>query len=145
MKKRETVSSLKKDAWAWFSKYIRLRDGLLTMGSKEEGKCVTCGHVIPLWTRGGMQAGHFIDSRSKEVLFDEKLVHAQCYSCNMGKSGNKDAYAPFMIQRYGIKFVEEAYARKKRSLASTQQWDKDELRAIRDEYKELFQSTFKDN
>lgn len=146
-KKPETISSLKKEAWSWFSKYIRLRDCLKTTGTKEWGVCITCGKTVPF--SGGaynsLQAGHFVDGRRKEYLFDERIVNGQCGVCNIAKGGNKDSYTLVMIKKYGHKYVEEVLQMKKSSLASTEVWTKDELRAIRDEYKELFESAYKNN
>ena len=97
--KKKTISKLKKDAWDAFSKYIRARDCLLTQGSLDYGSCITCGRVYPFKE---LQAGHFVDSRTKPVLFNEDLVHAQCFGCNIKKKGNKDSYTPKMIEIFGI-------------------------------------------
>jgi hypothetical protein len=139
--KRETISSLKKKAWTAFSRYIRLRDGLKTMGSTEYGKCITCGEVVPLWTRGGMQAGHFIDGRSASILFDEDLVHGQCSRCNLYKSGNKDAYTPIMIDRYGLERVQEMWRQKN----IIHRWTKEELNNIIQKYNELYKFMVSNN
>lgn len=106
MKKKpaKSISKLKKEAWDLFSKFIRSRDCLATTGDIEYGKCVTCGRVYPF---GQLQASHFIDGRTKPVLFNEDIVYAGCMSCNVFKKGNKDAYTPFMINKYGTEKVLE--------------------------------------
>jgi hypothetical protein len=138
---KKSISSAKKKAWFWFSKYIRLRDGLITMGSKEYGKCFTCDRITPLWSRGGMQAGHFVDGRSATVLFDEKLVHGQCYACNVSKNGNKDAYTPRMIKKYGLRAVQSFWDLKN----NTRQWTIEDLEEIEEEYKTLYTDAMENN
>lgn len=104
-KSKKTSKRLaKKAAWDAFSKYIRLRDCLATRRSSDEGECVTCRRVYPIKQ---LQAGHFIPGRNYQVLFDEEQVHAQCYSCNIGKKGNWVAYREFMVDRYGKDKVEQ--------------------------------------
>lgn len=136
--RKKSISFLKKDAWKWFSKYIRLRDALLTTGTKERVKCFTCDREIEIEKS---QAGHFIDGRGASVLFHEDLVHTQCYGCNVSKSGNKDAYTPRMIGLYGLKKVEEFWLLKN----EVHQWTQEELEGIRDEYKETYKECYKNN
>jgi len=132
MPKRKTVPKAKESAWGWFSKYIRIRDCVETTGSKEYGKCFTCDKVYPFKS---LQAGHFIDGRGASILFEEDLVHAQCYACNVMKSGNKDAYTPKMIQKHGLKKVKEFWAQKN----ETHRWSVDELEYIENVYKERYE------
>lgn len=98
MKKR-TNKSLKKKAWTLFSLYIRWKhtDKLGVC------KCVTCGFQ---GEPKDLQAGHFVDSRNNTVLFDEQLVHPQCYRCNVKLKGNKIKYAKFMQERYGYSLAQ---------------------------------------
>ena len=86
--------SLKSKVWDAFSLYIRL----VYSSSNGECRCVTCGK----WDHyRNQQAGHYIDGRNNTVLFDERLVHPQCKSCNLFKKGNKIKYTKFMIDWYG--------------------------------------------
>lgn len=101
MAKRKTISSAKKKAWAWFSRYIRLRD------SDEYGmcKCVTCDNRKP-WKE--MQAGHFIAAaQGNATRYLEDNVHGQCYRCNINLGGNGAEYYPFMVNQYGANRVDE--------------------------------------
>jgi len=99
-RKKSPKAKLKKKTWDMFSKYIRMKY------ANENGyvKCITCG-VIKHWRE--MQAGHYIDGRSNAVLFEEDLVHCQCFSCNCMLHGNKSEYASFMYKTYGEKRVDE--------------------------------------
>lgn len=103
-KKKKSAKAIAKDAaWTAFSRYIRFAN------SDDNGniQCVTCG-VIKHWTGDSMQAGHFIDSRNNTVLFDERIVYPQCYSCNVPKHGNKVAYTLFMHRLgHSIEEIEE--------------------------------------
>ena len=69
--------------------YIRERD---------KWTCFTCGKI---GEGSQMHAGHFISRVKAKVMFDEKNVHAQCYSCNIWKKGNVAEYADRIINRYG--------------------------------------------
>ena len=97
-------SKAKKKAWDMFSKYIRLRDALLTTGTDYEAECVTCRRRYPI---NKMQAGHFIPGRSNAVLFDEYGVHSQCVQCNIFKSGDALTYRQRMVEKYGEEEVKE--------------------------------------
>lgn len=125
--KKPSHKKLKKDAWAWFSKYIRLRDCLKTTGTKEWGFCITCSRRFHFKE---LQAGHFVDGRGNGVLFQEDGVHAQCMQCNYFKSGNKDVYTPKMVEMYGLARVEELQAEKRIIKSFTN----DELQEISDKY-----------
>jgi len=65
---------------------------------------VTCGVYRPFKE---LQAGHAVGGRTNAVLFNEDLVHAQCYACNIMRNGNYERYALFMIDKCGRKKYEE--------------------------------------
>ena len=90
-KKRSAKAIAKDKAWDACSEYIRRKfavDGYTT--------CVTCGVTKP-WKE--MQAGHYVDGRNNTVLFMEEIIYPQCFSCNMGKKGNKIKYTAFMMRK----------------------------------------------
>lgn len=138
VKKKKTLSKAKKEAWEWFSKYIRLRDCLITMGSKEQGKCITCGRVYPLKS---LQAGHFLAGRTNAILFEETNCHAQCYGCNVMKGGEQYEYGLRMVDMYGQEEIDRLRALKK----TTREFTVEELEAIKEEYKDLYQEALKNN
>lgn len=78
----------KKKAWQAFSAYIRQRD------ADENGivKCCTCGQERR-WQE--VDAGHFVAGRNNSVLYDERIVWAQCKSCNRNQ-GEQYKYALFL-------------------------------------------------
>lgn len=137
-KKVKSTKAIKKEAWSWFSKYIRLRDCLITMGSKKQGKCFTCNKVFDF---NKLQAGHFIDGRGNAVLFEEDLVHSQCIQCNYFKHGNKEAYEPRMLELYGKAKVDEF----RQLRFTTKEYSREDYERIRDYYKEEYQDTYKGN
>ena len=98
----------KQKAWANFSLYIRLRD----CDANGDVTCVTCGRK-GYYKGDGFQAGHFIDSRSNNILLDEELVHVQCTGCNMFLKGNKVKYSIYMLNKgYTKDDIEEMHSRK---------------------------------
>jgi hypothetical protein len=96
MKKRSDKQKAKDRAWKCFADYIKLRD------SDWRGicKCCTCGREIELGTQE-CQAGHLVHGRSNAVLFDERIVHAQCSTCNSKFIGNGEQgkYTLFMLKK----------------------------------------------
>ena len=103
-KKRKTVGKAKDSAWKAFSEYIRLRDSIATTGTIDKCRCITCGGVFPTFYRKGsnyIQAGHAIDGRTKNILFDEDIVNGQCRNCNCVFNGRLPEYALVMIRRHG--------------------------------------------
>lgn len=124
--KKQTKKSLKAKAWKEFSRYIRQKyanqNGMVT--------CVTCG-VQKHWKQ--MQAGHFVPGRTNAILFEEIGVHPQCYSCNVGRSGNLIEYFLFMEKTYGRDVIEKLRTLKNTVKKSTLK----ELQSIYLKYKTL--------
>ena len=98
MAKKMTITKAKKEAWKWFSKYIRKRDSL-----NGHFVCCSCGRM---YEEEKAQAGHFIPGRKNAVLYSEEGTHAQCYNCNMNLQGNWPGYYQFMKEKYGQKVID---------------------------------------
>lgn len=81
-------------------KYVRLKqfnaDGFCT--------CCTCGKTGH-WK--DMQGGHFLSRSHNSVCLLEENIHPQCARCNLTMAGRHFDYTLFMINTYGIEFVEE--------------------------------------
>ena len=94
----QSLSEAKKQAWKFFSEYIRRRN------ADKNGYiyCCSCGKYIH-WKQS--QAGHWpsIDGRNNSILFSETGVNAQCGQCNTYKNGNPSGYDAFMRKKYGQK------------------------------------------
>lgn len=124
-KKKITVSKMKKKAWEQFSLYIRSKDAIGDMV-----RCVTCGRIKPIKE---MQAGHFIPGRHSSVLFDERNVHPQDYTCNVLLGGNGPKYHRYMLATYGQNVIDELEALD----AVNKQFKVYELEAIFEAYRDL--------
>lgn len=96
-------STPKTKAWAAFSRYIRLRDSVITTGSTEYTKCFTCGAVHPIKE---MDAGHWIPRNRLGTFMDERNVHAQCRGCNRLGGGRTVEYQLALIALYGSDILE---------------------------------------
>jgi len=99
-KKLKSISKLKKEADAVFSKFIRQRDkGICeTCGVKKEEKYQQCGHYIP---RSHMN-----------TRYDEENCNCQCFRCNIKLKGNMDEYAIRLKSKYGTGILERLHKRK---------------------------------
>lgn len=117
------AKGLKAKAWAWCSRYCRLRDALdycRQMGIDIRGysrieelpvKCVDCDRV-DAWIY--TDAGHFFGrglGGDSGVYFDERNIHAQNKLCNSGFRGDSvrvaHDYKKFMLERYGQQIIDE--------------------------------------
>lgn len=104
MRKKLTISRLRKKAWTIFSIYIRRKDadylGIVS--------CVTCG-LRAHWKT--LHASHLVPGRKLGILFDERGVFPCCYGCNVCKNGNYREYDAFIDREFGqeyrIKLIEE--------------------------------------
>ncbi len=128
MPRKKSLTYYKNKAWRVFSKYIRTRDCLATTDFPDQGKCVTCGKYFPF---SELQAGHAIGGRSNSILFDEKLVSAQCRACNHYGNGRYGEYSVWFIKKYGLKEWEAKVKLSRTLVKYTQQDYKD----IHDKYK----------
>lgn len=132
MAKKTTRQLAKEKAWKEFSIYIRTRDCLRFSGTPHEGRCITCWKPFDFKQ---LQAGHFVGGRGNAVLFDERLVHSQCFYCNAkpprGLGGNYAEYMLFMIREVGLEQA-EAYLRIK---GTTKVYKEHDFVELRDEFK----------
>jgi len=115
--KLKTRSEYVQEAQYEFNRYIRLRD-------KGKG-CISCGTDCGATAIGGSgDAGHFRSRGSAPHLrFDERNCHLQCKKCNRYLAGNVANYRIGLIERIGLKAVEELESDQtpaKRSIADLQ-------------------------
>lgn len=66
--------------------------------------CVTCGKQDE-WRN--LQNGHYYSRAKYPTRWNEDNCHPQCVGCNVFKSGNYTEYALYMINRYGVDYVQE--------------------------------------
>ena len=124
-KSQKSKSKLKEKAWYEFSRYIRLKYS----DSNGNCTCVTCG-ARKMWKE--LQAGHVLDGRNNSILFDENIVYPQCYTCNCMLHGNKEAYIPWFIDKFGRDKYDEKVRQKKQTL----KYSESELEEMRLLYKQ---------
>jgi hypothetical protein len=111
--KKRTISACKKQAWMAFSEWIRLRDCISTTGNTDSGVCITCGKLV---SGGNRQAGHFIAGRTNAILFDEDIVHLQCFGCNVCNHGEQLEYY-YAMKKLGYTEDEITILRQRRNTA----------------------------
>jgi len=84
---QESGKYLERLLWTIFSRFIRLRDSLLTTGKRNQCKCITCGRVYKsfkydlqyeIW----IEAWHCRDRKVLILKFNKKNVNGQCSLCN---------------------------------------------------------------
>lgn len=136
------AKGLKRKAWDWMSKYIRLRDSIkyceevgIPLDSGV-GRCCTCGKVIA-WENA--DAGHFLSrglGGSSGVYFDERNCNLQCRSCNRFRQGAAQEYADFMRKKYSQAVIDELRLKDK----IPHRWGALQLRAFEIFYKSKFEN-----
>ncbi len=101
MSKSTLKTYINNTIWPSFAKMIKARD------ANNDGwcTCCSCGKRIR-WNEQECHAGHLVPGRSGNIIFDELLVHAQCYRCNGPLKGNVFGYQAFMRIRYGMNHLE---------------------------------------
>jgi hypothetical protein len=122
-----SMKTLKKEAWRYFSLYIRL----LHSDKNGMSKCVTCGKVDHYKK---MQAGHAVSGRGGYVLFNEKIVRPQCVGCNVMAGGRYDAYVIYLVHKEKSLTFEQ-YAEIKRQSKLTHKINNSEYLDIYNHYK----------
>ena len=97
MKKKPTVSKLKKKLDAVFSKYIRLRRSFIKDGERV-CTCVTCGNTNIVKK---MQNGHFMSRKYTSTRFNEENCNVQCIACNRFDQGRQYEHHLYIESFYG--------------------------------------------
>jgi len=110
VKKPKSISKLKKELDAIFSKFIRQRD---------KGQCYTCPKKDePKF----MQNGHFVPRQYLAVRYSEINCHCQCYACNMLYNGQPSVYALNLQRDYGNAVVGQLEALRTKITKLTPEW-----------------------
>lgn len=119
----KTLSHYEAEAKKVFQKYIRLRD--------EHLNCISCGTTKAKSWHGS----HFYSANLYSgLIFDERNVHKSCDYCNVFLHGNLLEYRKGLIERYGLKYVEELEAESVNK--RVYKYTKDELIKIKNIYNE---------
>jgi len=117
----KSLGQLHKEAQPEFNKFIRLRD--------KGQPCISCQRHH----KGQFHAGHFLSiGSSPELRYVENNVHLQCSVCNNHLSGNQLLYRVNLINKIGVKAVEELEGPKE-----PKRYRRDDILAIKAKYKAL--------
>lgn len=101
--KKSDKPVLKELAQKLINQYSRKRD------EYENGlRCCTCGK-----TDGKFDGGHFLPTSGYSAIrYNTNQIHLQCVNCNQYNGGRYKEYRLFMIDKYGIEYVEALEATK---------------------------------
>lgn len=103
-----------------FNKYIRMRD--------VNNPCISCDR----WHTGQYHAGHYRSvGSSPHLRFNELNCHRQCSVCNNHLSGNQLNYRKGLIDKIGLKKVEQL-----ESAQAPKHYTIDDIQEIERAYKE---------
>ena len=89
MKKKKTVSQLKKELDKLVSRFVRLSG---------QGICYTCGLKRE---KLELQCGHFISRAHSATRYDLDNLRTQCVNCNVWRRGNTAFFAANLLKEYG--------------------------------------------
>ena len=139
---KKTKPELTKEAQEAFNDFIRERDRDLP--------CIDCGHFSDGQnkTGGKWDAGHFLTIGGyPELRFNEDNCHKQLKSCNAGSGKYRkkdrtvsDGYRINLISKIGLEAVERL-----EGPHEMPHWTHDELRSIRDGYRQKLKELKKFN
>lgn len=120
----KTIPDLIKEAQREFNAYIRARDA--------HQPCICCGQPLGTGEVGGaFDCGHYRSTGSASHLrFDERNAHAQRKVCNRWGAGRAVDYRIGLVARIGLAAVEAL-----ENDNTPHKWTREELIAIRDNYK----------
>lgn len=122
----KTVPALIREAQQAFNAWVRARDAAQP--------CISCGAPPPDLSglHAGRDAGHYRSTGSASHLrFHPDNCHAQCVRCNQWGAGMAVDYRIRLLVRIGSQRVEAL-----ESHNTPHKWDRDELRGIRDAYRQ---------
>lgn len=118
--KQKSISKLKKELDAVFSKYIRQKyskNGMV--------KCYTCPHIGEIKK---MQNGHFNPRQHLATRYDERNCRPQCFVCNMYYGGNPATFAKNLIAEYGEGIIDELEKSRYEIFKVTPQWYEEKIK-----------------
>ena len=121
--KLKTRAQWLKEAQRAFNAWVRERDRLVP--------CISCGRHH----EGQYHAGHYRPSKDWALRFEPDNCHKQCMPCNTHLSGNLTQYRKALIEKIGLERVEWLDGPHEPA-----KWTIDDLKAIRDEYRQKLKS-----
>ncbi len=130
--KREDMKSLRQllaEAQTAVNAYVRWRD--------RHEDCICCGKPFEAQKPGGsMDAGHYLArSIAPQHRFNLDNIFAQRKNCNRPGGATRVAFRAGVIARIGVERVEALEAD-----TSVHKWTREEVRAIRDDFRALLRA-----
>jgi len=132
----ESIPELKAKLDKIFSKFIRLRDALITTGTKEYAICVTCDTRKPIKL---MDAGHWRGRSKGSTRYDEHNVSAQCRSCNRFKHGMVEEHRRSIVEKYGTGEDERLFRLSNKVHKFDKSWLKKEIEYYKKEHNSMLE------
>ena len=122
---------LKRNAQMLVNRYARLRD------FKENGlRCVTCESVT-----GKRDGGHFLPTSGYSAIrYNTNQIFQQCVNCNQYNGGKPKEYRVFMINKYGLEYVEKLEATRNESRSYSIEYYQKLIRVVRKKIKKMMES-----
>jgi hypothetical protein len=123
------AARLKKAREETFQPYIRARDLAWFESQDKEPACIMCGKTNPrMW-----HAAHFQSVGSRpELQFHPANCHLSCDQCNLFAAQSDTRYRENLIVKVGMVVVDYL-----ENYTSTIRWQVDEIKEIRNHFKEL--------
>lgn len=122
-------TKLKKTAQRLINEYSRIRD------ERDRGRyCCTCKKYIS----GQADGGHFLPTSGYSAIrYNTNQIHLQCKSCNRFNGGMPKEYRVFMIEKYGLKYVENLEATRTINASYSVEYYQKLIRVVRKKIKAL--------
>ena len=120
---------LKRNAQMLINRYARLRD------ERERGLvCCSCSHR----DSGQFDGGHFLPTSGYSAIrYNTNQIHLQCKNCNRFNGGRPKEYRVFMINKYGLEYVEKLEATKNVTRSYSVEYYQKLIRVVREKTRKL--------
>jgi hypothetical protein len=120
---------LKRNAQMLINRYARLRD------ERERGLvCCSCSHR----DSGQFDGGHFLPTSGYSAIrYNTNQIHLQCKNCNRFNGGRPKEYRIFMINKYGLEYVEKLEATKNVTRSYSVEYYQKLIRVVRKKLKKM--------
>lgn len=130
-RKANSFKTLKKTLDKVFSEYVRRR--AVIKGSYGKIRCVCCGVLIE-WKKA--QNMHYVGRADMNTRWDLRNCKAGCMRCNVMLNGNYPAYTKYLLDTYGVDWLNQLILDGRK----IKQWTVFELKSEIEKYTELLKT-----
>ena len=100
--------------------------------------CSACGHR----NSGQFDGGHFLPTSGYSAIrYNTNQIHLQCKRCNRFNGGMPKEYRLFMINKYGLEYVEKLESTKIKTVLYSTEYYQKLIRVVRKKIKRLSKNT----